>query len=58
MLTCVKKRTAKNKVFVHSEHGKELRITSTHAYLPSGCYAVKIMEYGLAHVCEKEDGEE
>ena len=22
------------------------------------CYEVKIMEYGLAHVCEKEDGEE
>ena len=50
--TCAKKRTARNKVFVHSEHGKELRVKSTHAY----CRAVKITEYGLAHVCEKEDG--
>lgn len=56
MRTCAKKRTAKSKVFVHSEHGKDLCIKSMHAYSPSGCYAVKIPEYGLAHVCEKEDG--
>ena len=53
LLTCAKKRTAKNKVFVHSAHGKDLCVKSTHAY----CRAVEIPEYGLAYVCEKEDGE-